>query len=59
MRSLTGPWLYAAFIAAAVLFIVLERLTHFEFLYHLAAIPIEVMVAVFIVYPSIVKRDGW
>ncbi len=58
MRSLTSPWLYAAFIAAAILFIVLERLTHFEFLYHLAAIPIEVMVAVFIVERALEKRES-
>jgi len=58
MRSLTSPWLYAAFIAAAICFIVLERLSHFEFLYHLAAIPIEVMVAVFIVERALEKRES-
>lgn len=58
MRLPKHFWLVAGFIGFSVLFIVIERLTHFEFFYHLAAIPLEVMVAVFIVERTLQKRES-
>ena len=57
MRLPKHFWLRAGFIGSSALFIVIERLTGFEFFYHLAAIPIEVMVAVFIVERALQKHD--
>jgi len=56
MRLPKHFWLGAVFIGSSALFIVIERLTGFEFFYHLAAIPIEVMVAVFIVEKALQKH---
>lgn len=44
-----------ALVVASVLFIFLEGWTHWEFFWHLAAIPIEILIAVFIV-ESILER---
>lgn len=41
--------LYVGLLAASALFLVIERLTHIEFMFHLAAIPLEILVVVFIV----------
>ena len=41
--------IYIVLIAASVIFLIIERLTHIEFMLHLAAIPLEVLVVVFIV----------
>jgi hypothetical protein len=49
--------LYLLFIAASALFLTVERLTHIEFFLHLAAIPVEVMVAVFIVEKFLERRE--
>ena len=49
--------IYLLFIAASALFLIVERLTHVEFFLHLAAIPIEVMVAVFIVEKFLERRE--
>jgi hypothetical protein len=49
--------IYLLFIAASALFLILERLTHVEFFLHLAAIPVEVMVAVFIVEKFLERRE--
>jgi len=57
MRLPKHFWLGAVFIGSSALFIVIERLTGYEFFYHLAAIPIEVMVAVFIVERALQKHD--
>lgn len=40
---------YIILIAATVIFLIIEKLTHIEFMLHLAAIPLEVLVVVFIV----------
>jgi hypothetical protein len=48
---------YLLFIAAAALFLIIEHLTHIEFFLHLAAIPIEVMVAVFIVEKFLERKE--
>jgi hypothetical protein len=47
---------YVAFVAISAALLVAERITHFEFLYHLAAIPLEVMVAVLIVEKALDKQ---
>jgi len=49
---------YLSFVAASFLFLTLEHLTHIEFFFHLAAIPLEVMVAVFIVEKLLEKRES-
>lgn len=56
MRLPKHFWLGAMFIGSSALFIVIERLTGFEFFYHLAAIPIEVMVAVLIVEKALQRH---
>ena len=56
MRLPKHFWLGAVFIGSSALFIVIERLTGFEFFYHLAAIPIEVMVAVLIVEKALQRH---
>ena len=48
---------YLLFTAAAALFLIIEHFTHIEFFLHLAAIPIEVMVAVFIVEKFLERRE--
>ena len=48
---------YLSLIATSALFLIIEHLTHIEFLYHLAAIPIEVLVAIFIVERLLERRE--
>jgi hypothetical protein len=48
---------YVGLIGASVLFLILEHLTHWEFLLHLAAIPLEVLFAVFIVERFLEQRE--
>ena len=48
---------YAVLLAASVVFLVIQRLTHIEFFLHLAAIPIEILAAVFIVEKFLEKRE--
>ena len=49
--------LYVILIAASVVFLIIERLTGNEFLFHLAAIPIEVLIAVLVVDRILLRRD--
>jgi hypothetical protein len=49
--------IYALLLAASALFLILERLTQFEFFFELAAIPLEVLVAVFIVERFLEQRE--
>lgn len=49
--------IYLVLLAASALFLILERLTHIEFMFHLAAIPLEVFVAVFIVEKFLERRE--
>jgi hypothetical protein len=49
--------IYALFLAASTLFLIIEHLTHIEFLLHLAAIPLEVLVAVFIVEKFLARKE--
>ncbi len=48
---------YVILCVCAGLFLWIEQLTHFEFLLHLAAIPLEVLVAVFIVERFLEHRE--
>ncbi len=48
-RIAKGVPLSLLMVAASLTFLGLERLTGFEFLYHLAAIPLDILIAVFIV----------
>ncbi len=49
--------LYLLMVAISLAFLGLEQLTHFEFLYHLAAIPLEILVAVFIVEKYLERHE--
>jgi len=49
--------IYLIFIAASAFFLIIQRLTHIEFMFHLAAIPLEVLVAVFIVEKFLERRE--
>ena len=57
MKASKNIWVYIIFSGASLLFLFLERLTHFEFLLHLAAIPLEVLVAFFIVEKFLENRE--
>jgi len=58
MKKSSLFYAYIILISASLLFMLLERLTHFEFFLHLAAIPLEVLVAVFIVEKFLEKRES-
>ncbi len=57
MKTRRNAGLIAAFLAASALFLVLEHVTHIEFFLHAAAIPLEVLVAAFIVERIIERRE--
>jgi hypothetical protein len=57
MKSSVPLGIYALFPAASVLFLIVEHLTHAEFFLHLAAIPLEVLVAVFIVERFLEQKE--
>ena len=57
MKTLKIVAFYSVFPAVSAVFLVIERLTHVEFFLHLAAIPIEVMVAVFIVERLLARKE--
>jgi len=57
MKSIKHIEFYIGLIGASVLFIVLEQTTHWEFFWHLAAIPLEILAAVFIVERFLEKRE--
>jgi len=48
---------YIGLLGASIIFLALERATHIEFLLHLAAIPLEVLLAVFIVERFLTQRE--
>jgi hypothetical protein len=50
--------LYLVLIAVSGLLLILERLTGFEFLYHLAAIPLDILIAVFIVEKYLERHES-
>ena len=49
--------LYVVLLAAAAIFLVIESLTHIEFMFHLAAIPLEILLVVFIVQRYLDSRE--
>lgn len=57
MKFARNAAFYFGFIAASALFFIIELLTHIEFFLHLAAIPLEVLVAVFIVEKLLERRE--
>jgi len=48
---------YLGFVAASAFFLIVEHFTHIEFFLHVAAIPLEVLVAVFIVEKMLERRE--
>jgi hypothetical protein len=58
MRRIKHVEFYIGLIAASALFLAAEHLTHWEFLLHLAAIPLEILVAVFIVERFLELREN-
>lgn len=52
-----NPWLYVSLIAASAIFLYLERLTNFEFMYHLAAVPIEILLGALLVKRYLGKKE--
>lgn len=57
MKSIKHVEFYVGLIGASAIFIVLEQLSHWEFFWHLAAIPLEILAAVFIVERFLEKRE--
>lgn len=49
--------LYVVLLAAAAIFLVIERLAHIEFMFHLAAIPLEILLVVFLVQRYLDSRE--
>jgi len=49
--------LYVVLLAASAIFLVIESLTHIEFMFHLAAIPLEILLVVFIVQRYLDSRE--
>lgn len=56
MKTMKHLGLYAALIAVSVLFLVIEHVTHFEFLLHLAAIPLEILLGALLVERILERR---
>jgi hypothetical protein len=57
MINKTNIFIYIALVVAPIIFLIVEHYTHIEFLLHLAAIPLEVLVAVFIVEMYLESRQ--
>jgi hypothetical protein len=49
---------YVVLVATSLLFLFIEHLTHIEFMLHLAAIPLEVLVGLFIVEKFLERREN-
>lgn len=58
MRIRHNILIYIVLIASAAIFLFIQRLTHIEFLLHVAAIPLEVLVAVFVVERFLENRKN-
>lgn len=58
MKSKQNFIIYFVFVSASILFLYLEQFTHIEFFLHLAAIPLEVLLAVFIVERLLERRES-
>jgi hypothetical protein len=57
MKTMRLIGLYVVFLAVSGLFLVIEHLTHLEFMFHLAAIPLEILLAVFLVQRYLEGRE--
>jgi hypothetical protein len=57
MKAKNNIIIYVALVAASAIFLIIEHLTHIEFMLHLAAIPLEVLVVVFIVEMYLENRQ--
>ncbi len=57
MEKKANTFISMILIAASIVFLIVENLTHIEFFFHLAAIPLEVLLAVFIVERLLEKRQ--
>jgi len=57
MKTKQNFIIYFVFVSASILFLYLEQFTHIEFFLHLAAIPLEVLLAVFIVERMLAHRE--
>jgi hypothetical protein len=57
MINRSNIFIYLALVAAPTIILIIEHYTHIEFLLHLAAIPLEVLVAVFIVEMYLESRQ--
>lgn len=49
---------YVALITASAIFLVIHQIYHYEFMLHLAAIPFEILIAVFIIDKLLRKRES-
>jgi len=58
VKKRNSPVIYIALVAVSLLFLGLELLTHFEFLLHVAAIPLEVLLAVFIIERLLERQES-
>jgi hypothetical protein len=57
MINKNNIFIYIALVVTPTIFLIIEHYTHIEFLLHLAAIPLEVLVAVFIVEMYLESRQ--
>ena len=57
MKTTKNIIAYIILIATSPLFLFIEHLTHIEFMLHLAAIPLEILVGVFLVEKFLEKRE--
>ena len=57
MKLRENVLIYVLLVGASAAFLLLQHLTHIEFMFHLAAIPLEVLVVVFIVERFLENRE--
>ena len=57
MKAKNNILIYVALVIASAIFLIIEHLTHIEFLLHVAAIPLEILIAVFIVNMYLENRQ--
>jgi hypothetical protein len=58
MKRIKHLEFYVGLIAASAAFLVLEKTVHWEFALHLAAIPLEILIAVFVVERFLEQREN-
>lgn len=58
MKTRVNVVIYIILVATSALFLFIQHLTHIEFMLHLAAIPLEVLVVVFIVQKFLENREN-